>query len=590
MCQKRHFFYSKSMNDHHHCRFRKEGEKTFEAYLPFGSAWHKLRRIYRRLTVISVKHPKTQKFFKSNSAINNERKRQIQDYSFFTIHPMSIFRKYWDIILFICLLYILIVVPWVVEFFDRMTSTEWDALIYIDIFFCTWLYIEILLKFFTGYICKDVMQVVLDKKSIFKKYMKGMFFIDFIGSLPYALIVYLANDEVKLDCLLKENENCPDMIPQQKWRLISIFYLVSVFRYNQLIRYFDVIPSILKWSEKTGILVKLTFTSFLFLHWIACFRLYIPDFYDILNELNATGDLYSLDQTTDESTVKLLMKRLIKRQTPNKTITEMYIRSFSVTTKISLTCAFGAETDDTNIQMVITTMIIILGWIYFRYCFVTIMRMIISTESSENQYEILYNEIKVYSRAKHIPTYLKEKIFLYYANKYKHNYFNEELIISTLSKRLKDEILTHTCKTLITNVYLFNDLPTNLIQDIIKSLTLEIFLPREVIIAAGTEGDSMFFIASGTAAVYSLTGYEICHLTDGDHFGEICLLETDRKRTATIIALETCELYKLDQKDFERVIQPHTDLYERMQRVAYERMGKRSRQRESFRVMKSFIN
>lgn len=570
------------MPEHHRCRFRQESEKTYETFLPFASTWQKLRRVYRKLTVISLKHPKTQNFFKSNSAVNNERKRQIRDYSFFTIHPMSIFRKYWDILLFLCLMYIMIVVPYVVEFFGDMSSEEWDTLIFVDIIFCTGLYIEIVLKFCTGYIRKDVMQVVLDKKLIFKKYMRGMFFVDFIGSLPYALIVSFANYDAHRDI---------DVVDQQKWRLISIFYLVNVIRYDQLIDYFHVIPKILNWSEKTGIFVKLTFTSFLFLHWLACFRLYVPDFCYIFNDPELYPAMHSVrDQNTVEVTVRSLMRRLSEIQTRNRTIAETYIRSFAITTKVSLSCGFGAETDDDEVDMAITSVIIILGWIYFRYCFVTVMRMIISTEASENQYEILYNEIEVYSRAKHIPAYLKKKIFLYYSNKYKQNYFNEELIISTLSKRLKDEILTHTCKTLITNVYLFNDLPHNLIQDIVKSLTLEIFLPHEVIIAAETEGDSMFFMASGTAAVFSVEGKEICHLTDGDHFGEISLLEKDRKRTATIISLETCEIYKLDQKDFVRVIQPHTDLYERMQRVANERMGKRSRQRESFRVMKSFIN
>lgn len=580
------------MTEHHRCRFRQENEKNFEIFLPFASIWQKLRRIYRKLTVISLKHPKTQRFFKSYKSVNNERKRQIKEYSFFTIHPMSTFRKYWDILLFVCLLYIMIVVPYVVEFFGHMSSDDWDILIFIDIIFCTGLYIEIVLKFCTGYIRKDIMEIVLEKKLIFKKYMQGMFFIDFIGSLPYALIVSLANNDIDMDCFNRnDKEICNDILTQQKWRLITIFYLVNIIRYNQLIDYFDVIPKSLNWSEKTGIFIKLTFTSFLFLHWIACFRLYFPDFCYILIDSELYYAMHSNpDPTMVQVTVRSLIRRLDQLQERNQTISDMYLRSFAVTTKICLSCGFGAETDDNQIEMAITSIIIVLGWIYFRYCFVTVMRMIISTESSENQYEILHNEIEVYSRAKHIPAYLKQKIFLYYSNKYKHNYFNEELIISTLSKRLKDEILTHTCKTLITNVYMFNDLPHNLIQDIVKSLTLEIFLPHEVIIAAETEGDSMFFMASGTAAVFSVEGKEICHLTDGDHFGEISLLEKDRKRTATIIALETCEIYKLDQKDFTRVIQPHTDLYERMQRVANERMGKRSRQRESFRVMKSFIN
>lgn len=59
-------------------------------------------------------------------------------------------------------------------------------------------------------------------------------------------------------------------------------------------------------------------------------------------------------------------------------------------------------------------------------------------------------------------------------------------------------------------------------------------------------------------------GFEIGHITDGSYFGEIGLLKPNQKQTATVMALETCEIYRLTREDFNYVIQPHSDIWQQM--------------------------
>lgn len=59
---------------------------------------------------------------------------------------------------------------------------------------------------------------------------------------------------------------------------------------------------------------------------------------------------------------------------------------------------------------------------------------------------------------------------------------------------------------------IFNNLPRDILQPIIKSLKFELYLPNEVIIKAGTQGDCMFFLSSGTVAVLTPTGKEVSSL------------------------------------------------------------------------------
>lgn len=86
-------------------------------------------------------------------------------------------------------------------------------------------------------------------------------------------------------------------------------------------------------------------------------------------------------------------------------------------------------------------------------------------------------------------------------------------------------------------------------------------------------GECMYFIVTGTVAVYSVQGQELCRLSDGAHFGELALLGgRGKRRTATVIAVEPCELCRLDQHHFTRVADVYPDLMVALAREAAARL------------------
>lgn len=50
--------------------------------------------------------------------------------------------------------------------------------------------------------------------------------------------------------------------------------------------------------------------------------------------------------------------------------------------------------------------------------------------------------------------------------------------------------------------------------------------------------------------------FQICHLTDGDHFGEIALL-LNETRVASCVAIDFCELYRLTKRDFNEALEAY---------------------------------
>ncbi|EFA08934.1 hypothetical protein TcasGA2_TC006641 [Tribolium castaneum] len=150
-------------------------------------------------------------------------------------------------------------------------------------------------------------------------------------------------------------------------------------------------------------------------------------------------------------------------------------------------------------------------------------------------------------------------------------YFIGKFLLLFATEKLKKEINYHTCRRLVNNVQIFQSLTRELVEEILHHLKPEIYLPNDIIVKAGSEGDCMYFLASGTVAVVSPSGKEICHLEDGDYFGEICLLYSNLKRTANIIALEISEVYKLDRKSFKKSMENNLPLYKKLQADAKKR-------------------
>lgn len=79
---------------------------------------------------------------------------------------------------------------------------------------------------------------------------------------------------------------------------------------------------------------------------------------------------------------------------------------------------------------------------------------------------------------------------------------------------------------------------------------------------------SFFFHMTDTIVIFFR---KICHEKDGGYFGEAALIYPDRRRLETAIALEVCELLRLDRRDFKRMFTVTSTFYKRLEKVAKER-------------------
>lgn len=148
--------------------------------------------------------------------------------------------------------------------------------------------------------------------------------------------------------------------------------------------------------------------------------------------------------------------------------------------------------------------------------------------SSAQKYDEMEGQLKEYMRHKQLPSYMRSRILTYYEFIFQRRYFRESEILSTISEQLRQvesklnsvhflyirkcwfqEMNMHACRKLVENVIFFRNLPLNLLVRIISCLRIEVFLVNDVIIRVNTPGSSMYFISTGTVAIYTKSGKEV---------------------------------------------------------------------------------
>ncbi|CAG9786592.1 unnamed protein product [Diatraea saccharalis] len=144
----------------------------------------------------------------------------------------------------------------------------------------------------------------------------------------------------------------------------------------------------------------------------------------------------------------------------------------------------------------------------------------------------------------------------------------EERILPCVSGQLREDIIMHTGRQLLRELTFMKHLPKKLLLQISFQLKLVIFTAGDIIYKIKDLGECVYFIDKGTVAVYSESGREICHLEDGDFFGEIALVLRYKFRTTSVVAVSNCEVFMLDKDDFNKTIACYPTVYEHIKEVA----------------------
>ncbi|XP_046630537.1 potassium/sodium hyperpolarization-activated cyclic nucleotide-gated channel 1-like [Neodiprion virginianus] len=540
----------------HICELSRGSDSNLLKLQPTAPLRSRLKRLFQKSIIVTEKHPATRFYLRSHAAVSFEKKRHGRSPNWWVIHPCSSVRFGWEIVMCITYLFCFIGIPYFSAFYMLNTSTyHWKESILVPGYVVC--IVDIFLNFITGYTSSNSHEIFLDPGVIASHYTRGYFLIDLLTSIPYSWIL---QDYHSMPGPTSKNSNFATI-------MIELLPLLKLLRLRTLYNFLMQFWQVLGIGHNVAVSLWIALLTALIFHWAACFTYGFP-----FVLMHATGS-----RIEDSDTWFNYITDLEDHSADQY---RLYQLSFynGLTGLCAIDSTIVADTKEHNTgetigDKIVTCVLLLFGTLYQLYLIVVILQWVESENAPETRYQQIRNSLRLYIRKKQVPPSLERKLLDYYQYSFRDKCFKENAIVSAFSDHLKDEIVMHTCRQLMDSVAIFWNVPKLLVGSIITALKPEIFLSNEIIFKCDDEGNCMYFIGSGTLAVITYTGKEICHLEDGAHFGESSLLYPGFRRPVTVIALEKCELFKLERKDFNRLIPTNSDLHQRMRRAVKEQMA-----------------
>ena len=430
------------------------------------------------------------------------------------ILPGSTVKYLWDVFILLLTIYTAIEVP-----AELVFSYDFPPLIFhLDHSISAFFLLDVIVNFNTALIVKG--KVVRNRKTVAGRYLKTWFLIDFLSAVPISFLFHTPFSELN-----------------------RLFRLLRLLRLLKLVRLANFLHKLGTTASINPVIMRMMFFVFwiiMFAHWVAC-------------------GWVALGGITDEMAPTHLMKYLLA----------LY---WSFTTLTTVGYGDISPSFDSPTQTIYAIVIMILGAGMYGYIIGNIATLLANIDVAKANFTEKMERLNAFMKYREVPIELKSKILDYYDYVWESRLgYDESDVLDNLPISLRREVSLHINRDIIEKVPLFRGASSEFFRDIVLSLRLVVFLPGDYIIKKGELGEEMFFINRGVVEVVSDNGRDVyATLTEGNFFGEMALL-LSMPRTANIRAADYCDLYTIDKKTFERVLERYPDFYKKIQNEAEQR-------------------
>lgn len=138
----------------------------------------------------------------------------------------------------------------------------------------------------------------------------------------------------------------------------------------------------------------------------------------------------------------------------------------------------------------------------------------------------------------------------------------------SILERCKARLLAQKLRTLP----FFADLDLGFVEELALKLDKEIVLKGHDVIQQGDTDKALYIMVRGEMEVIDeCQGLILRQMKSGDIFGELAQLQNG-PRTATVRTCSVCELYRLNEGDFQQVLAEHPEVAAKVEQLAAKRI------------------
>lgn len=443
--------------------------------------------------------------------IIQERQRHAREYPY-TIHPFSIFTKYWQI--FMAIIWTLTLA---IEMFDipflhtarredlsLMTKTA-TILNFVCVF-------DIIVNLLTGYVDNEK-QIELQLKNIFMHHLLRWFVVDLVTLLYGTGILH------KIDL--------------GKFTNIEQTY-VEILRYIRILKVIIILNGF-KWILDTWLI---SYSAYWTLSWGFLFFFFM----NVLTSLYCKIGTINIAENGPHENLSWIKTyfNMYKGYAPDEYI--YFHGLMECLLKFNRPQSFAIVPPILTSEVFFTSIIVVVG-VLLQAIFIALLSMFIENHESvslaqSNIEKQLINFMNHNQCSKKKDLLSRHKNIEYI--RFKHEIFKE------MPTSVKFEIVQQKTNHCIQDSALFSGLNEILVQQICSEMRFDIFLPNFVLYKSDDNADCIYYLCNGRLAVYDSSGVELYHLVDDHYFG---LIDPDehkiRLRGVTVVCIEVSQVLML---------------------------------------------
>jgi hypothetical protein len=409
--------------------------------------------------------------------------------------PHTCFRRFWDMVTLILLLYVALFTPVQIAFYgETMSMTrwrEWMVIFIMDRIVDAIFIIDIAINFRTAWVDPSG-EIEFDQKTAALEYIKSWLFLDVVSCFPFDFIP-------APDVSSGGYARLPKLI-----RLLRLAKIAKVLRMSRILRRWETSMHI-----KYGILRLLKFflLSLVAAHLVACAWFII-----------GTLDEYE----------GWVVSNYLSSDLHGSAPEEQYIASLYWSVMTLTTIGYGDIKPNTMLERFFAILCMLLGSAMFAYVVGTMCSVVQGLSETALAFQSRMDRINEYMTECKLPSSLRGRVRKYCLYQRDANLIRaeERRLLSTLSPALRSEISSFNYEKPLRAAQYFYDAPREFIHSLSEFLNLAIFGPNEAIIRMGFTGSKMYLLAKGRCQIewaQAETGNvriigEVC---DGSCFGEL---------------------------------------------------------------------
>lgn len=459
------------------------------------------------------------------------------------------FLEIWDVGLFVCLLYVAVMVPYASGFGqleelvqactlngDLFFTIRFVADVCVDAFFI----VDIILNFHIARWSlvldgQPHWELIDDLPAIRARYLRTDFVIDVVGQIPWQYSVCLNLGDADVQGVM----------------MLRLLRLLKLFRLNRMYRVINALKRQYPVSKVFLTSFELLLTTVLVGHWICCFWYFVGV---SSNGWVVEEGIYTCDDVLGNCTkVSSLMRTDGTEEDVQffEWITSLYWAMTTMTT-----IGYGDITAKQSSERAFAIVIMIMGSASFAWFTGRITQLLTSDSKCVSRFHDKMDEIREYSKIRCLSKDLQDKAESYYMRRFPtERVFDEENIFRDLPVEIRKELSLELYHDIVEKCPLFASCDYTTRKEICSLLVSVYKAPAMIITKENEVPDGLYIVRHGDVDIFQKATY-LFSAGPGDIFGENAILglSTDGKRSRKAIASKNTELCFLSSDSIRHLI------------------------------------